>query len=111
MSDQVRDHVLTIHLEVSVPLRIMQLQERGGPDGADWEKAKEFLDRCMDQPSFSEALLFKVKPGLSSVAFNLLTHAIAVLAFVEGGITIFGRHWDGSQPIFVYRLADKGEGK
>src|SRR4051794_27681508 len=101
MSTQVgQTHHLEIMLDASVPLKLIQIQERGGPNEEDWQQLREFQRMQLEVPDAGEALLYKVgKKGLSAQMFNLLTHTIAVLAFQPGGIDIFGRHWDGSKPI------------
>lgn len=106
------DHPLAVMLDVSVPLKLMQLQERGGPNAEDWAKLREFHHVLLDMPSAAESLVVRgtYKKGLPVEMFNRLTHAIAVMSFIEGGIHFAGRHYDGSQPVVVLRGdGDQGE--
>lgn len=61
-----------------------------------------FLQRCTEWREgaeaagvFSEDILFRSPtPGATAAAFNGLAKAIASLAFVPAGITMFGEHWE-----------------
>jgi hypothetical protein len=93
MSDKVDGH-LTIALSAAVPLNIMMLQERGGPNQEDWEYLSGFGD-VLGEPENAEALLFKSKhKGLTAIMFNELARVIAIMSYIPGGITIFGQHYE-----------------
>lgn len=92
---------LSIALSASVPLHIMRLKEKGGPDKEDFIKCKEFSDILAEK---GDRLLFpsrskKKKEGETAMLFNRLSHSIAVLSFCPGGITIFGNHYETKKEI------------
>ena len=98
------DH-LSIAMSAAIPLHIMQIQERGGPTEEDMKKAQATSDKLGEH---GDILLFGGgKKGERADLFNRTAHAIAVLAFVPGGINIFGSHFestikgeaDGNNPI------------
>lgn len=79
-------------LAVSVPLRILEMKEKGGPDEEDLRKAAEFNDT---DKFHHEYLMFRSpREGETAAVFNRLAHVIACLAFAPGGVNTFGTHWD-----------------
>lgn len=79
-------------LETSVPLRMYEMQRKGGPDDLDIERAQSFAD---DLAAHGDVLLYGgEKPGEAARLANDLAHAIAVLAFQPGGVTVFGWHFE-----------------
>ena len=90
---------------MAVPLHIARLKEKGGPDAADMEKAQGLSDVLGER---GDILLFgggkKGKKGEVADMFNGTAAAIAVLAFVPGGVTLFGQHWEAE------RAADEAVG-
>jgi len=92
MNQATQDHPLAIAMGAAVPLHIMQLQEKGGPDAADMKRAQETSDMLGER---GDVLLHGGgKKGESSDLFNRTAHTVAVLAFVPGGIDIFGQHFE-----------------
>jgi hypothetical protein len=92
MNQATRDNLLAIAMSAAVPLHIMQLQEKGGPDAADMKKAQETSDMLGER---GDVLLFGGgKTGEPADLFNRTAHTVAVLAFVPGGIDIFGQHFE-----------------
>lgn len=86
------DH-LSIAMAAAVPLRVMQLRERGGPNDDDRRRAQDAAQLIGEK---GDLLMFTGgKPGETARIFNETAHAIAVLAFYPGGITIFGQHYEG----------------
>lgn len=81
-------------VEVSVRQRIREMEERGGPDEEDWKAAAEFGQVLAEK---GDVLLFGGKKGEAAGLFNGLAHAVTVLSFCPGGITIFGQHYEGGQ--------------
>ena len=78
----------TIALSASVPLRIMELQARGGPDESDYRRAREASDIIGSQ---ADVMLFRGgKPGQAADCFNATAFGLAVLAFCPGGVTFMG---------------------
>jgi hypothetical protein len=68
-------------VELAVSLKIQELQESGGPNTQQFEEAK----------SFSSILLFGGgKKGEVAELFNRLVFALAVMAFIPGGVRFCG---------------------
>lgn len=86
---------LAIAMSAAVPLQIMRLEEKGGPTDEDMKKAQEVSGKLGER---GDVLLFGGgKKGEVADLFNGTAHAIAVLAFVPGGITIFGQHFEAKK--------------
>lgn len=84
-NEHVEDLIRT-HLMLAVPFAIERFQKRGGPTEDDLAQARShssFLG------SKGEALYFHMK-GETARAMDLVVEAIAILAFVPGGIESFG---------------------
>lgn len=77
-------------LGAAVPLRIHMLVERGGPAAWEWSEAKEFGDVLGEKGD----VLQYGKNGEAAQLFNQMAKAIAVLAFVPGGVSVFGVHYE-----------------
>lgn len=86
MSDKY--HPLPDFLKMFVSLAIAEYQRKGGPKDYDFAHIQNY-------GPFSEATMFKVK-GESRREVAKLVNAIAVMAFVPGGITIFGHHFEAT---------------
>lgn len=89
---------LPIFIAAAVPLHILELLRQGGPADLDYESARAFAS---DLGERGDVLLYGGKKGEAAALANQLAHAIAVLAFLPGGITIFGQHFGvrkGVQP-------------
>jgi hypothetical protein len=87
------DHaILPTMLMVSVPLRIAELEARGGPQESDWAQLREFSEVLGCQ---GDRLLYRegTSKGEPAKLFNQLTHALVVMAFVPGGVRAFGCLW------------------
>ncbi|MFH1486630.1 MAG: hypothetical protein ABIH46_11210 [Chloroflexota bacterium] len=85
-----QDHPLLLFVSTFVPLRIADLQQHGGANDADFDRARAFVsDLC----EHGDALLYREKGRTGEMAGRLVD-AIAVLAFLPGGITIFGQHFE-----------------
>lgn len=104
---------LRIHLETFVPLVIMELQRRGGPDERDRQRARQFGEVLA---SHGDALLFPTKakaattdrpaiPGTSEMAGQLARY-LAVMAFSPGGVT-FG----ADEPLHFEIETDPNDGE
>jgi hypothetical protein len=72
-----------------------ELRRRGGPDDPDLDQARAF---STDLAARGDVLMFGGKKGEAAHLFNRLAHALAVLAFAPGGVTIFGHHWEAHPP-------------
>jgi len=86
---------LSIALSAAVPLHILELQAKGGPDADDLKKAWAMSAVLGER---GDVLLFgggkKGKKGEVAEIFNGLARALAVLSYVPGGVTLFGSHWE-----------------
>jgi len=89
-------HLLSDTLQLAVPLRIDELRRAGGPRSTDFEEARAFVpDLCAK----GDLILYKSKKkGETAALFNRLVRAIAVLAFVPGGVRLFDSHWEAKTP-------------
>ena len=83
--------LLPIHLQMAVPLRIAELEANGGPTKEDFCRVREY---AADFGSRGDAILFHVK-GETAEMVNRLVDSIAVMAFVPGGISVFGLEFVG----------------
>lgn len=88
------DNLLAMALSTAVPLRMMAMAEKGGPDAEDRKKAQKASDLLGEK---GDKLLFGGKKGEAAELFNLLAHAITVLSFCPGGVTTFGQNFDGNK--------------
>ena len=87
------DHLSSM-LGMAVPLNILRLKEKGGPDSDDMKKAQETSDILGEH---GDILLHGGgKKGECADLFNKTAEAIAVLSFVPSGITIFGQHFEAN---------------
>ena len=88
-------YMLESFLELSVTLRAFRLKEKGGPKKEDIERVKSYLPLLGERGNF----LWTKSPrkGETAKIANAVADAIAVLSFLPGGITIFGRHWENNQ--------------
>ena len=82
-------------MATAVPLHIMQLQDKGGPSDEDMKKAQDVSDKLGERGDV--LLCGGGKKGECADLFNGTAHAIAVLAFVPGGIEIFGQHFEAKR--------------
>ncbi len=95
---------LPASLDAAVPLWQMEFARLSS------EKRQEVLDEAVkdDLCLRMEYLLHRgPKKGDTARAFNDVARSLAVLSFYPGGITLFGRHWDGNK--LAEALASRGE--
>lgn len=84
-------------LSVAVYLLIEQIRDRGGPNAEDMKRAQETSDILGEH---GDILLYGGgKPGECADQFNRTAHAIAVLSFVPGGVTLFGITFDAAEQL------------
>lgn len=92
--------LLTLSLQTSVSLRILAMRERGGPSETDRQRAQQastLLGEHGDLLMFSGK---KRKGGVTTAkVFNETAHAIAVLSFCPGGVTIFNCNYDATKSL------------
>lgn len=87
-------------VNLSVTLRINRLIARGDIKD-NWECYRHIIDNfeknCLENPGFSESILFRVPKQSSSESFNHLCEAIAIMACAApGGIEFMGVRYDAS---------------
>lgn len=87
-------HPLAATLAAAVPLRIIALLERGGPEQSDFDRAQSFGDELGER---GDILLFGGKKGEAAALFNKLAHIVAIMSFVPGGVEMFGQRWVAEQ--------------
>jgi hypothetical protein len=90
-----KDLPLAIALSAAVPLHIMGFQAAGGPTFEDFGRAQQFSSELGER---GDVLLFGGgRKGEAAKLFNETARALAVLAFVPGGVTIFGQHYESHE--------------
>jgi hypothetical protein len=85
------NEALAIALAAAVPLRIAELQRKGGPTDAHLAMARAFSTVIAEK---GDILLFGGKKGEAAQIFNRLAEATAVMAFMPGGVGFYGMHWE-----------------
>jgi hypothetical protein len=91
MTDQAQE-LIRLFLDTSVPLRILALQEQGGPTQEDFKRVQSHDQLLGERGNF--LWMKSKKKGETAKVANAVADAIAVLSFVSGGITLFGQHWE-----------------
>lgn len=82
-------------LAVAVPRVLRQIQAQGGPTAWDMSQARE-IGALLG--AHGDVLLFgSPTQGEAAQLFTRLAHAVAVLAWMPGGVTILGHHWESPQ--------------
>ena len=86
----VKHSLLSSTLQLAVPLWIDQLRRQ------PWEYIQQRAEVCSQVVAEKgDIILFKSeKKGETAKAFNHLAEGLACLAFVPGGVKIFGGHWE-----------------
>lgn len=88
--------LLEIMMVPAVFLRIAEMEKTGGPSVEDMEKVQETSDLLGEH---GDILLHGGgRKGQCADLFNRTAHAIAVLAFVPGGVELFGTRFEGRRP-------------
>jgi len=86
------DHPLYAAMGAAIPLYIKELQARGGPNHEDRQKAQKTSDLLGELGAV--LLCGGGKKGEVADLFNRTAHAVALLAFVPGGVDLFGQHFE-----------------
>lgn len=87
-----REELFLLTVQTAVPLNIAKLRTDGGPNDFQWDWAREFAD---DLGSMGDILQFKgEKPGQAATMMNRLTYALAIMAFLPGGVDFAGLHFE-----------------
>jgi hypothetical protein len=90
--------IVAIALYTAVPIWILELNQRSYEDNLKelFESASETAQLIGEK---GDQLLFKGdKPGDTAKLFNKTARAIALMSFLPGGVTLFGRHWETTNP-------------
>lgn len=87
--------LLQTTLQLAVPLRIHELEARGGPSNADWKRATAFGPVLAER---GDVLQFGGKKGEAAQLFNELAYCMAVIAFCPGGLKFCGKRYEGKKP-------------
>ncbi len=77
-------------LSALVPIAIFDLQQQGGPTDYHRERASAFGVKLGSE---GDTLLYYVK-GKTGKIMGEFCEVLAVLAFVPGGVTVFGLHFE-----------------
>lgn len=89
-------HPLLDCLQLVVPFKIWELQRRGGPSDNEFEQARLVADIVAEK---GDVLLYhSPKKGETAQIFKELSWAVAVAAFLPGGVEIFGNHYEAFSP-------------
>lgn len=84
--------LLQMTIEATVPFKIWELQQRGGPTDTDWEWAATQTDVIAEK---GDVILYKdPKRGVTGSLMGNLIRVLAIMAFVPGGVTFAGIHFD-----------------
>jgi hypothetical protein len=86
------NHVLPILLPLAIEMRINEIKARGGITERDVTRIQSYIE---DLAAHGDDLLYRAKKkGETARYFNQLADAIAVMAFLPGGIKVFGEHYE-----------------
>jgi len=86
--------LMKLTLDTGVPLRIMEMERKGGPTDADLQEARDFsvvLGEKGDILQYGGG-----KPGEVASLMNRMIKAVAVLAFCPGGVRLFGSRYESA---------------
>lgn len=90
--------LLKLHLEACVPLVISGLSRTGGPTEwqqeqviQEWVRVRNSSDDGMDG---TESLYLSEKKGATALQTGRLVDALAIMAFVPGGVSFAGLHFE-----------------
>lgn len=95
-ANTIENSPMTAALLAAVPLRIIAINGRGGPNDSDLARAKSIGQLIAEK---GDILQFGGgKKGEAADLFNELAQGIAILSFSPGGVRCFGQHWCGNAP-------------
>lgn len=90
--DPIKLELIRLTLSTAVPLAIADLRHVGGPSDWHFEQASAF---ATDLGAEGDNLLFRTKK--TSAIMARFCEVVAILAFVPGGVTIFGLHFEATE--------------
>ncbi len=88
-----KESLLATHLQAFVPLEIRELHKQGGITEWHIEEAQQRMRAFRETPGASESLLYFDKQH-TQTAISILVECLAVMAFLDGGVTAFGCHFE-----------------
>jgi hypothetical protein len=88
-------NLLSDMMQIAVPLHIIRLKAKGGPDADDMKKAQETSDILGERGDI--LLCGGGKKGEVADQFNKTAFAVACLAFCPGGVEVFGARFDAEK--------------
>ncbi len=80
-------------LACSVPYRMRDLAEQGGPKKEDWDEAIRFLQWFASEKVIHEFRVPTLVVGRTPELFDQLSQSLAVCAWLADGIMFLGQHW------------------
>lgn len=92
-------HPLLPFVGAFVPLLIKEWEQVGGPDEYETKLAMDRFRKILEMEDGAEGgveLLYSI-PGKTDKAMSALLQALAVMAFIPGGITVFGHHFEAGK--------------
>jgi hypothetical protein len=101
MSEEAASMMLPIFVETLVPLRIHDIKRIGGVSQTHLDYAAQYGDMLAGPPC--EDLMYKPDRakdrGNSKEMLNRLTRVLAIMAFLPGGVSFMGLHFEVLQTI------------
>lgn len=86
--------LIATHLSATVPFLIWELKAKGGPSEQDYDRVRPY---ALEFGAHGDNLLFQSKKrGETADVMNKLVEAMAVMAFVPGGVKAFGLYYNAS---------------
>ena len=93
-------------MRMAVWLKVEEIKARGGPTPEDMKRAQKTADMLGERGDV--LLCGGGKKGECADLFNRTAHAYAVLAFVPGGVSVFGHCFEAN---LIDPVAVSSEGK
>lgn len=91
---QPHEELLRLSVMVAVPLQIAELKARGGPNDFQWDWARDYADELGAR---GDDLQFKgARKGETAQLFKNFAYALAILAFLPGGVRFAGLHFEAT---------------
>ncbi len=95
LARQASGHPLLPALGAAVPLWVHDLYRNGGPTPADWQTLGQLGYQLAER---GDILLFgSSRPGETAELFNRLAEALALLAFLPGGVRFGSLHFEAGR--------------
>jgi hypothetical protein len=80
-----------------VPIQIAKFKEKGGPTDTDYAALQHWNEDMFKDPEHIIPLMFNVgKKGEATQRINDLVYVVSVLAFLPGGVELFGTKFEAT---------------